>query len=198
MKKKPFLPLLIFVFLFLVIGGCDLLDDKEHCQDETHDSKIWTPEQYTVVSYAWAGDVNVHFTFTNSGSNKIDGFKLSEVCPYSPIVCTVKINEKNPLLVIRPKAYYGSIIEIVENGPKMGYVEEIKGRFEVKQVSDFVYQGDVAVQLEGFEDQGGRDIYIEVEAYFFNAAVLPDQLSFEKATKECVASVEYTVAYDKW
>jgi hypothetical protein len=204
MKKKSFLNLLLFAFLFLVVGGCDLLEDKEHCQDEMHESKIWTPEQYPVNSNVWDGFGFIFFSFANSVSlNGDEGFKLSEVCPYGPIYFKATLREKNPHPDFRPKINYsGNIIEIVENGSKTGYVKKVKESFELKQVSDFGYQGEGIIQLGGFEEQGGRDFYVVVDAQVVvDGQVLENltnDLSYETVVKENVASVEYTVVYDKW
>ena len=192
MHRIVFFPNLLFVALFLVTGGCDLLEESEHCKNETIDSKIWTPEKYP-ANAAILGIVDFEFELGSySGANR--GFQLSKVCPFGPIALKVVLKEKSIQQPIRP-LYYSAMI--VEDGSKKGYANMIKKEFKLYRVSPYELRGEGIAELGGLLEQEGRDFYVVCSA-IFDKSVFDDELSYEKVAKDIVASVEYTVDYVLW
>lgn len=196
----------LFVFsVFVLFSGCELLDD-EHCQYETTESKIWTPEQnasYYYVQY----DENlsythkIQFTFNHSSNSFESNFQVTNACPYGALGIKIKITEKD-FGIEEVHSYYGNIFE----------VQTVKGKTIFKKISafkferisekefksvDFLTDKDVICELTGFLDNGPKKFFISCYAVVFPFTPFYDS-KYEPWAKDNVKKIEYQVNYIKW
>jgi hypothetical protein len=166
---------LFVLSVFVLFSRCELLDD-EHCQYETTESKIWTPDQNTSKYYVQYDENlsythKIQFTFNHSSNSFESNFQVTNACPYGALRIKIKITEKD-FGVDEVHSYYGNIFE----------VRNVKGKTIYKKVETFQFLrisekefrsaeffsgNDVSYELNGLLDQGPGTFFISCSAHVF-------------------------------
>jgi hypothetical protein len=197
MKNQFRLYLLLLIFSAFGFPGCELFVDEEHCQYETTESKIWTPDQYP--AYA-PGDTSVTFVFSRDVNLFQRSFKIENVCPLGALGVKVRIIEKGSILPPQPKNYRLLLVEVVsKNEGYVGY----SGFYKIRKITGFYRQSSNELKAEtikdliGLPEDGPRTFFIGVAAVF-EKGVFSDRLDIENWAKNNVAKVEFTTNFIKY
>ena len=192
-------PLYLFFLLYSAFGfpGCELFGDEEHCQYESNESKIWTPDQYPAFSQR---DTSVTFVFSRDGNLFQRSFKIENVCPLGALGVKVRIIEKGSFLPPQPIRYRLFLCEVVsKNEGYVGY----SGYYKIRKVTGFYRQSANELKAEtikdliGLPEDGPKTFFIGVAA-IFEKGVFTDLLELENWAKNNVARVEFTANFVKY
>ncbi len=193
MRKLQLLNFFMAASVILLLSDCELFGDEEHCQNQTVESKIWTPSSYPALA---PRDTAVSFVFNRDANLKARSFQIKNVCPFGVIGFKVKIKERISLSAPRPNYYKALLVEYVGKG---GYAGGYKIRkiIYIYRISQNELQGEGTYEMGGLLEQGGRDFFVGCAAIFAKS-VFSDLFALETWAKDNISSVEFSANFIKW